>query len=222
MDSSALISRVDNLPLLAALAADSDVDSECREDALARGLEAGGPSRFFDLLKSRLHVAASVNDSPWIRDIRERMARPHVFVDALFVSYQDMPRQKALAVLGRITGDLRSGMPWPKVYSKYSEEFGYRTGNRTKIGNLGHLVVFPDPALGSGHFVNIQPGVVQFQGKPLPRRLWRLAYFDPSHVPVLLKAGAGDVISLASELYSENVLYQIQEVYAGGAARQPP
>lgn len=222
MDSSALISRVDNPSLLATLVVDSGVDLECREDALSRGLEAAGPTRFFNLLRSQIPVAASMNSDPWIREIRDRMSRPHVVVDALFISYNDMPRQKALAVIARITDDLRRRVPWAKVYSQYSEEFGYKTGTRTKIGNLGHLVVFPDPALGSGHYVNIQPGIVQFQGKPLPRRLWRLAYFDPAHVPALLKASAGDVISLASDLYSENVLYQVQEIYAGDATRQPP
>jgi hypothetical protein len=38
-----------------------------------------------------------------------------------------------------------------QVYKQYSEEFGSKTGNTTKIGLYGHIVVFPDPALGSGH-----------------------------------------------------------------------
>ena len=76
------------------------------------------------------------------------MSRPHAVVDALFIRYEDMSRQQALAVIGRITNDLRRGVPWPKVYEQYSEEFSYnppdpKTGNLTKIGLYGHLVVFP-------------------------------------------------------------------------------
>jgi hypothetical protein len=60
---------------------------------------------------------------------------------------------------------------------------------------------------------------VQWQGTPLPRRLWGLAYFDPAHLPTLLKASVGDVISLPSEVNHEYVLYQVQEVYKGDAER---
>jgi hypothetical protein len=36
----------------------------------------------------------------------------------------------------------------------------------------------------------------EWQGTPLPRRLGGLAFFDPAHLPMLLKASVGGVISL--------------------------
>jgi hypothetical protein len=109
------------------------------------------------------------NIQHWVNEVRDRMSRPHVVADALFIRYEDMSSQQALAVIGRITNDLRRGVPWPKVYKQYSEEFGYKTGNTTKIGVYGHLVVFPDPAApGSGHMS--QGEVFEWHGTPLPRR----------------------------------------------------
>jgi len=224
MDSSSLIAQVQNLPLLAALVLDSGTDPECREDALSRGLEANGPNQFFDLLRTQLSNAAASDIQPWANEVRERMSRPHAVVDALSIEDKDMPRQEALTVIKRVTKDLRRGVPWSKVYAQYSEEFSDppkpQGGQRTKIGLLGHLVVFPDPSLGKGHMATITPGeskyeVVQWQGPPLPRRLWSLAYFDPAHLPTLLKASVGDVISLRSKLYRGYVLYQVQEIYKG-------
>jgi len=219
MDSSTLIAQVSNLPLLAALVVDPGADPECREDALLQGIQVGGPNRFFDLLRSQLSTAVAKNIQPWVNEVRDRMSRPHAVVDALFISYEDMSRQKALAVIGRITNDLRRGVPWPKVYKQYSEEFGYKTGNSTKIGLYGPLVVFPNPALGSGHMS--QGEVSEWQGTPLPRRLGGLAYFDPAHLPRLLKASVGDVISLPSEQNHEYVLYQVQEIYKGDTENRP-
>jgi hypothetical protein len=228
MESSSLIAQVSNLPLLAALVVDPGADPECREDALSRGIEVGGPNRFFGLLRSQLSAASAKNIQPWTNEVRDRMSRPHAVVDALFIRHEDMSRQQAHAVIGRITNDLRQGVPWPKVYKQYSEEFGYKTGNTTKIGLLGPLVVFPDPALGSGHMAEVtfssvgsQDKAVQWQGPPLPRRLWGLAYFDPAHLPTLLKASVGDVISLPSEQNHEYVLYQVQEIYKGDAENRP-
>jgi hypothetical protein len=233
MDSRLLIAEVRNLPLLVALVVDSGADPECREDALSQGIEVGGPNRFFELLRSQLSIVAAKDIQPWVNELRDRMSRPHAVVDALFISYEDMPRQKALAVVGRITNDLRRGVPWPKVYEQYSEEFSYdppdpKTGDLTKIGLLGPLVVFPDPALGRGHMATLtfssggsQDKAVQWQGTPLPRHLWALAYFDPAHLPMLLKASVGDVISLPSELNHEYVLYQVQEIYKGDQEKRP-
>jgi hypothetical protein len=49
-----------------------------------------------------------------------------------------MPRQQALTVIKRVTNDLRTGVPWSKVYERYSEEFNYPPkpdgSQRTKIG----------------------------------------------------------------------------------------
>lgn len=233
MDSSVLIAQVSNLPLLAALVVDPGADPECREDALSQGLRVGGPNRFFDLLRAQLSTAAAKNIQPWVNELRGRMSRPHAVVDALFISDEDMSRQKALAVIARITNDLRRGVPWPKVYEQYSEEFSFnppdpKTGDLTKIGLHGPLVFFPDPALGSGHMATItfssggsQDQVYQWQGAPLPRRLWGLAHFDPAHLPTLLKASVGDVISLPSEANHEYVLYQVQEIYKGDAENRP-
>jgi hypothetical protein len=220
-DTYSLISRVANPQLLAALAVDLGAGLECREDALSQGLELLGPNRFFELLRAKLPTEPAPDSEPWVREVRERMSRRHAVVDALFISYDDMPQQQATAVIARITADLNRHVPWARVYSKFSREFGYKNGTRTKIGNLGHLVVFADPALGSGHYVKVQPGVEQYEGIPLPRRLWRLSYFDSTHLPALLKAGVGDVISMPSDVYREFVVYQVQEVYAGVADSGP-
>jgi hypothetical protein len=42
-----------------------------------------------------------------------------------------------------------------------------------------------------------------------------MAFFDPRHLPTLLKASFDDVISQPSELNHEYVLYQVQEIYKG-------
>jgi hypothetical protein len=225
MDSDSLIGEVKNPALLAALVVDSETDPECREDALSQGLEVDGPKQFFDLLRTQLPT----KDSAWINEVRERMARPHVVVDALSIEDKDMPHQQALALMKKIAGDLRT-MPWSKVYEQYSEEFSYPRksdgSQQTKIGLLGHLVIFPDPMLGKGHMADITPRnskyeVVQWQGPPPPRRLWRLGYFDSAHLPALLDANVGDVISLRSDLYREYVLYEVQEIYRGDAEKHP-
>ena len=225
MESWVLIGQVANLPLLAALVVDPGADPECREDALSQGIEVGGPSRFFDLLRAQLSTATAKNIQPWINEVRDRMSRPHAVVNALAISYGDMSRQEALAVMARITKDLRLGVSWAKVYKQYSEEFGYKTGNTTKIGLLGPLVVFPDPALGHGHMATLTfpsgQKAEQWEGASLPRHLRGLTYFDPAHLPTLLKASLGDVISLPSELYCEFVLYQVQEIYKGGTKNRP-
>jgi hypothetical protein len=228
-DSDSLIAQVKNPALLAALVVDSGTDPECREDALSRGLEVDGPKQFFDLLRTQLSAAAAKDIQPWINEVRQRMSRPHVVVDALSIEDKDMPRQQALTVIKRVTNDLRTGAPWSKVYERYSEEFSYPPepdgSQRTKIGLLGHLVIFPDPLLGKGYMANITPRnskyeVVQWQGPPPPRRLWRLDYFDSAHLPALLKANVGDVLSLRSKLYCEYVLYQVQEIYQGDAEKR--
>jgi hypothetical protein len=228
MDSWDLIAQVKNLPLLAALAIDPGADPECREFALSGGIDVGGPTRFFGLLRPQLSTAAPKNIQPWLKEVRIRMMRPHAVVDALFIRYKDMSQQEALAVIARMTSDLRRGVAWPDAYKRYSEEFSYRSdpenGDRTKIGLYGRLVVFPDPALGSGHMAAVTPSVggsqeevEEWEGTPLPIRLWRLARFDPAHLPTLLKASVGDVVSLPSELNHEYVLYQVEEVYKGDA-----
>jgi hypothetical protein len=226
MDSWDLIAQVNNLPLLAALVVDPGADPECREYSLSRGIEVGGPSRFYGLLRSELPTTAPRNMQPWLTTVRDQMARPHAVVNALSISYEDMSRKEALAVFARITGDLRRGMAWTEVYKRYSEEFSYRAdpknGDRTKIGLLGPLVVFPDPELGSGQMVTVtvasggsQEKVDQWQGKPLPSRLYGMARFDPAHLSALLKSSVGDVVSLSSELNHEYVLYQVEEIYNG-------
>jgi hypothetical protein len=233
MDSWDLIAQVNNLPLLAALVVDPGADPECREDALSRGIEVGGPSRFFGLLRSDLPATAPESIQPWVNTVRDRMARPYAVVNALFISYEDMSQKETLAVIDRITGDLRWGMAWTEAYKRYSEEFSYppdsKNGDRTKIGLLGPLVVFPDPELGTGQMVTVtvasggsQEKVDQWQGKPLPSRLWGMARFDPAHLSALLKASVGDVVALPSELNHEYVLYQVEEIYNGDSENGPP
>ena len=232
MDSWDLIAQVNNLPLLAALVVDPGAAPECQEDALSRGIEVGGPSRFFGLLRSELSAAAPENIQPWLKIVRDRMARPHLVVNALSISYEDMSQKEALVVIARITSDLRRGIPWLEVYKRYSEEFSYpqnfKNGDSTKIGLLGPLVVFPDPALGSGQMVTItassggsQEKVSEWKGKPLPIRLWGMARFDPAHLSTILKANVGDVVSLPSELNHEYVLYQVVEIYKADQENRP-
>ena len=232
MDSWDLMVQVNNLPLLAALVIDPGADPECRDYALSQGIEVGGPNRFFGLLRPRLSNAAPKNIQPWLKEVRDQMARPHAVVDALFISYKDMSQKEALAVINRMTSDLRRGVTWSEVYRRYSEEFSYppdsKNGDSTKIGLLGPLVVFPDPALGSGHMATVtysvggsQEEVDEWEGTPLPSRLWRLARFDPAHLPTLLKAGVGDAVSLPSELNHEYVLYQVEEIYKGDPENHP-
>jgi len=229
MDSWDLIAEVNNLPLLAALVTDPGADPECREYALSQGIEVAGPNRFFGLLRPQMSTAAPKNIQPWLKEVRDRMARPHAVVDALFISNKDMSQQAAHAAIARMTSDLRRGVAWAEVYKRYSEEFSYppdpKNGDSTKIGLFGRLVVFPDPALGSGHMATAthqvggsQVEVDEWEGTPLPSRLWRLARFDPAHLPTLLKASVGDVVALPSELNHEYVLYQVEEVYKGDAA----
>jgi len=232
MDSWDLIAQVNNLPLLAALVVDPGADPECREDALSRGIEVGGPNRFFGLLRPQLSTAAPENIQPWLKTVRDQMARSHAVVNALSISYEDMSQKEALTVIARITGDLRRGVAWTEVYKRYSAEFSYRAdpknGDRTKIGLLGPLVAFPDPALGSGQMITVatssggsQEKASEWKGKPLPIRLWGMARFDPTHLSTLLKASVGDVVSLPSELNHEHVLYRVEEIYNGEPENRP-
>ncbi len=192
-DTDVLISGVANLTLLAALVTDLDADLECREEAFVQGTYVGGPSKFFAVL-TRDFSALKQPPDPWLVELRQRVAQPHVVVNALFIEDADMPRETALKVLDRMERELRGGSGWDIVYRKYADEYGYRTSNRTKIGNLGHLVVYPDPALGRGYFVNIGPHAITWKGEELPHRLSRLAYFDAAHLPALMHCSPGDVI----------------------------
>ena len=231
MDSWDLIAQINNVPLLAALVVEPSADPECREDALSRGIEVGGPYRFFGLLRPQLSAIASENFRPWIKELRDRMARPHSVVNALVIPYQAMSQKEALAVIARISDDLQRGAAWSEVYKRYSEEFSYppaKNGDSTKIGLLGRLVVFPDPELGTGHMASVtvpsggsQEEVNQWKDKPLPTRLWGMSRFDPAHLPTLLRANVGDVVSLPSELNQEYVLYQVEEIYKGDLENRP-
>jgi hypothetical protein len=211
MDSGSLIHKVENLPLLATLSLDLVADQECREDAFVQGMYVGGPTAFLALVRPLIPGGAE-GTNPWTVDIKDRLARPHVVVDALSIDDKSMRAKEAEAVLDRIQADLQLGKQWQSVYEAYADEYGYRTGNRTKIVNLGHFVLESDPALGKGHYVDIQGGVT-WEGEPLPRRFARLSTFDASHLPRLLSASRGDVIRLHSAVYHERVLYQVQEVY---------
>jgi hypothetical protein len=165
MDSHGLIAQLSNLPLLAALVVDPGADPECREDALSQGIQVGGPNQFFGLLRTQLSTPAAKDIRPWVKEVRDRMARPHAVVDALLISYKDMSQQEALAVIARITSDLRRGVAWPEVYKQYSEEFSNppdpKTGDYTKIGLYGRLVVFPDQRWGA---VTWPPSPTQWVG----------------------------------------------------------
>ena len=66
-----------------------------------------------------------------------------------------------------------------------------------------------------------QEEVDEWEGKPLPTRLWGMSRFDPAHLPTLLKASTGDVVSLPSELNHEYVLYQVEEIYKGDPESHP-
>lgn len=215
MDTNSLFSQITNEPILATLAVDLGADPRCREEALTQGMYHAGPVRFFALLRVRLDRQPNTAD-PWLRELRERMARRHVVVDALDIRDHDMPAAMTSKVLDRIEADLKQGTAWDTVYRKYADEYGYQTGNRTKIGNLGHFVVFPDPALGTFHYME-RPGEVIFSGADAPLRLSRLAFFEPSHLPPLMAAHVHDVLRLRDPAHKEWVLYQVQEVYEGRA-----
>lgn len=212
-DSEVLIDGITNIPFLAALATDLHADPRCREDAYAQGLYVGGPTKFFGVLTRDLDVGGEPHVS-WLTELRTRAAQRHVVVNALFINDSDMPRAAAVRALDRIQRDLQGGANWNAVYENYADEFRDRVGPRTKIGNLGHLVVYPDPALGGGYF-EIAPDGVTWKGKDLPRRLSRLAFFDAAHLSSIMSASSGDVIRLHSSLYSQFVLYQVEEVYPG-------
>lgn len=214
MDSLSLVSKVTNLPLLSLIATDVSADPECREDAFTQGMYIGGPAKFFELVKRDLSRTQG-RRSAWLTELTTRMAEPHVVVDALFIDDEDMPREQAIDVLDRIERSLRDGGRWDVVYGKYADEFGYKTGDRTKIGNLGHFVVFRDPKLGRGHYVDSGPNTISWQGEELPRRLWRLSYFDASHLPMIVGSAPGAIVRLHSSDSHRFVLYQVQEVYSG-------
>ena len=126
-----------------------------------------------------------------------------------------MPSRRANTVLDTISRDLRAGQKWNDVYKAYADRFETKGRHYTPIGNLGHLVVFADPALGRGHFVDAEAHAIRWTGEELPRRLSRLAFFDPEHLPILLCSSVRDIVRLHSAVYHEYVLYQIQEVYSG-------
>jgi hypothetical protein len=214
MDSEILISQLTNLALLVALATDVSADPECREDAFSQGMYVGGPTRFFGLVERDLK-SIKERGGDWRAEISRRISQPHVVVDALFVSDKDLSTKETERTPDRVEGDLRVGTPWQTVYEKYADEFRDSDGHRTKIGNLGHLVVFKDPQLGRGHFVDIEPHVIAWEGEELPRRLWRLRFLDASHVVPLTHATSGDIVRLHSIVYHQTVLYQVQEVYSG-------
>lgn len=214
MDSLSLISEVKNLSLLAALAIDVSADPECREDAFTQGVYVGGPTKFFEVVERTLDTTDGER-SEWVTELRGRMAGPHVVVDALFIDDADMSSEEAKNVLDRIEAQLTAGANWDAVYREFADEFGYRTSDRTKIGNLGRFVVFNDPALGRGHYVDAGPHTITWTGEELPRRLWRLSYFDASHLPTLIRSSMGAVVRLHSKQYHQYVLYQVREVYSG-------
>jgi hypothetical protein len=214
MDSEMLIAQVNNLSLLAALATDTSADTECREDAFVQGVYAGGPTKFFGLRERDLNSVQG-GSNPWLTKMRNRIAQLHVVVDALFIKDADVSREQTKRVLDRIERDLRGGAQWQAVYERYADGFRDPTGSSTKIGNLGHFVVFRDPALGHGHFVDIGDHAITWEGAELPRRLWRLQFFDASHLPRILRSRTGDILRLHSADYHETVLYQVQEVYSG-------
>jgi len=213
MDTEALIASVTNDELLATLALDLGSDSECREEALKQGMYRIGPVRFFELLANRLDHRPNSMD-PWLIEVQSRLERRHVVVDALDIEDRDMPATEAATVLDRIEADLKRGVNWETAYRQYADEYRYKTGSRTKVGNLGHFVAFQDSALGRAHYEKL-PGEIRWLGEELPRRLDRLAYLEPSHVPSLMKAHVGDVLRLRDRDHKEWVLYQVQEVYEG-------
>jgi len=214
--SEYLISQITNLSLLAALAVDGSADAQCREDAFAQGMYVGGPTRFFGLVEPHLTSIKGL-DVEWQAEIRRRVSHAHVVVDALFVNDQELSETETKRVLDRIESDLRIGTPWATVYERFADEFRANGRPTTAIGNLGHFVVFQDPQLGRGHFVDIDKQVFVWEGEKLPRRLWRMKFLDASHVVTLTHATSGDIVRLHSAVYHQTVLYQVQELYRGRA-----
>jgi len=56
---------------------------------------------------------------------------------------------------------------------------------------------------------------ITWEGEELPRRLWRLEYFDAAHLPAILRSKTGEILRLHSADYHQTVLYQVQEIYSG-------
>ncbi len=212
-DTTQLLSEITNTDLLVALASHTAVDAATREEALQRGMYTVGPTAFFAALKA--HLAAASQRGAWVEHLRDRMSRRHVVVDGLFIDHSSMTRAEATRVLDRIETDLRRGQSWQTVYEHFSNEYGYSSGNTTKIGNLGDFVVFPDPALGLDHHMISEPGLITYRGVALPRRLSRLAWLQDSHVAPILAAKAGEVLRLSSTDARAYVLYHVREVYPG-------
>ena len=104
----------------------------------------------------------------WLDEVRRRLEQPHVVVDALFISDRDMPSRRANKVLDEISRDMGAGRKWNEVYKMYADRFEIKGRHYTTIGNLGHLVVFADPALGRGHFVDTEDHTLTWTGEELP------------------------------------------------------
>ena len=215
MDTAQLLGGIENLQLLVALTLDASVDADTHEEALGRGLALAGPTRFFSALMPHLQSEAQARPSSWLVEVQRRASLRHVVVDGLFIEYADMSVREANAVFDRIERELRSGAPWAQVYERFANQYGYNTGTRTSIGNLGDFVVFPDPALTLESHITRLDGAFTGQGKPLPRRLSRLAILPGAHTPAILRANEGDVLRLEDPNMREHVLYAVREVYDG-------
>ena len=217
-DTSQLLFDIDNLRFLVVLVFDAGVQDKVSEVALARALDLAGPARTFDLIR-RSWPAQTSPRTPWLRHLNMRISKRHVVVDGLFIQESDMPAEEATRVLDRIEADLRSGAPWNQVYTAYSAEFGYATGDTTKVGNLGSFVVFDDPALRKPHrYVEIG-GVIEYQGDELPAYLASLTWLPASHVQPILHARMNDILRLTDPGGDGFVLYQVREVYLGSATQ---
>ncbi len=215
-DSSLLIADLENVPLLLALVLDPQSDALVHEDALARALALVGPNRFFAAIAPQL-ATVSPRLSEWAAELRTRMQRRHVVVDGLFVDFEDMPREAAQGLFDRIEAELRHGTPWPAVYQKYSALYEDSTG-RTKVGNLGDFVLFPDPGLSIVFNMTRYDGYVSAEGTPRPRRLSHFAQVHSSHIPVLLRAQQGAVVRRPNPSLRCYVLYRVREVYEPAGA----
>jgi len=214
-DTGQLLSQIENLPLLVRLVLDPDVDEEVSEEAYQYGLYRAGPNRFFRLLQSRWPRREEPPTSPRYVEIRRLMGLRHVVVDGLDSRHEDMSVEEANAVMDRIERELRRGAPWKQTLENFADEFGYRTGNTTKVGNLGDFVVFDDEATKLERHQIREDDAIVFKGEILPRRMSRLSFMPMAHIAPLLNARKGDVIRLDDPDMRALDLYQVREVYEG-------
>lgn len=210
-DTAFLLSEITNLPLLTALVLRPGIEIAVSEEALARVFEVVGPTEAFRLIKAAWPTISQ--QTSWLKELSERQAKKHVVVDGMSVDDADMSDQQRQQLFDRVERDLRSGETWSSVYRRYSHEFGYDKGPRTKVGNLGAFVVFDDPRVLKHQRIKIHKGAFAFKGVTLYGVLGRIAMLPLSAVLKILAARQGDILRIRDADLEQWDLFCVREVY---------